>query len=229
MKTIIFCGGYGTRFNNGKPGPLKPLLKVNKKTILEHIFKIYSKYGFKEFYLLGGYKINELIKFSKTIKKININIIDTGRGTTTAGRLLHAKKFLKNGEIFFLTYGDSLANFKPKEAIKLKNSNNIIISTHDYKPPYGILNLQKNKIVKKIYEKNFSININAGFYTLDTSIFHHIKSKKDSFEKDCLPRILNSKKKIKYIKLKKWQPIDNNYDIDCVERFLKTQKNYFYE
>ena len=65
---------------------------------------------------------------------------------------------------FFLTYGDSLANFKPKEAIKLKNSNNIIISTHDYKPPYGILSLQKNKIVKKIYEKNFSININAGFY-----------------------------------------------------------------
>ena len=95
MKTIIFCGGYGTRFNNGKPGPLKPLLKINKKTILEHIFKIYSKYGFKEFYLLGGYKINELIKFSKTIKKININIIDTGRGTTTAGRLLHVKKVLK--------------------------------------------------------------------------------------------------------------------------------------
>ena len=91
------------------------MLKINKKTILEHIFKIYSKYGFKEFYLLGGYKINELIKFSKTIKKININIIDTGRGTTTAGRLLHVKKYLKNGEIF-LTYGDSLANFKPKRS-----------------------------------------------------------------------------------------------------------------
>ena len=70
MKTIIFCGGYGTRLNNGKPGPLKPLIKINKKPIIQYIFEIYNRYGYKDFYLLGGYKIQELIKFSKKFKSI---------------------------------------------------------------------------------------------------------------------------------------------------------------
>mgnify|MGYP000745772036 CR=1 FL=1 len=63
IKSFIFCGGYGSRMNKGKPGPLKPLIKINNKSILQHIFNIYSKFGYKDFYLLGGYKLNELIKF----------------------------------------------------------------------------------------------------------------------------------------------------------------------
>ena len=229
MKTVIFCGGYGTRLNNGKPGPLKPLIKINKKPIIQYIFEIYNRYGYKDFYLLGGYKIQELIKFSKKFKKINVSVINTGNGTPTAGRLMFIKKYLKKNESFFLTYGDSLANFKPNQALKLKKKNNIVISTHDYKPPYGILRLKKNNYVKEIYEKNFVFNINSGFYVLSDNIFNYIKSKKDSFEKDSLPRILKSSMKIKYIKLKKWQPIDNIYDIECAERSLKIKKNYFHE
>ena len=29
MKSFIFFGGKATRFNNGKPGPLKTLIKIN--------------------------------------------------------------------------------------------------------------------------------------------------------------------------------------------------------
>ena len=32
-KAVIFCGGKATRFNHGKPGPLKPLIKVNNRQI----------------------------------------------------------------------------------------------------------------------------------------------------------------------------------------------------
>ena len=34
MISVIFCGGYGTRMNNGKPGTLKPLIEVAGKAIL---------------------------------------------------------------------------------------------------------------------------------------------------------------------------------------------------
>ena len=43
MKAVILCGGKGTRFNNGKPGPLKPLIKVNGVPILRRIINIYKK------------------------------------------------------------------------------------------------------------------------------------------------------------------------------------------
>ena len=36
VKIVIFCGGLATRFNNGKPGPLKPLIKI-KINYSEHI------------------------------------------------------------------------------------------------------------------------------------------------------------------------------------------------
>ena len=120
MKTFIFCGGFGTRLNQGKPGPLKPLIKINKKTILEYIFEIYSKDNHNDFYLLGGYKIDELYKFSKKIKKYNVSVIDTKIGSSTGARLNYIKNTLEKEENFFLTYGDSLANFKPNKALRLK-------------------------------------------------------------------------------------------------------------
>lgn len=228
MKIFIFCGGFGTRLNKGKPGPLKPLIKINNKALLEHILNIFYKYGFNNFYLLGGYKLKELVNFAK-YKKFKITVIDSGIGTSTAGRLLHAKKYLKKGEIFFLTYGDSLANFKPKKALKFKNRNNFTISAYDYKLPYGILNIQNKKLVKKFYEKNRLLTLNAGFYVLDYRIFNYIKSKTESFEKNTLPRVLSGNIKLTAVKLKKWQPVDNIYDIECVEKILKLNKNYFYE
>ena len=70
-KVVIFCGGLATRFNNGKPGPLKPLLKVNKKPIIEHIIERYKNLKNPEFILLGGHRYNELKKFQKkNFKKI---------------------------------------------------------------------------------------------------------------------------------------------------------------
>ena len=62
-KAVIFCGGKATRFNNGKPGPLKPLIKVNNEPIIIKIINIYKKRGVKEFILLGGYKFKILKNF----------------------------------------------------------------------------------------------------------------------------------------------------------------------
>ena len=40
LKVVIFCGGYATRFNKGRPGPLKPLIKINGIPILKRIISI---------------------------------------------------------------------------------------------------------------------------------------------------------------------------------------------
>ena len=202
----------GTRYNiNKNKKILKPLVKINKKTILERIIELYSKNGIDRFVLLGGYKINTLKSFiKKKLKNYDITILNTGLNTETGGRLLFVKKLLSN-DTFLLTYGDSLTNFNLNKALKLKKSNNIVMSYYYYDFQYGVLK-KKGKILKKIIEKNNHIPINAGFYVLDNKIFKFIKNKNDSFEKKVLPKVLKSKYKIILNRVTKWYPMDNLKD-----------------
>jgi glucose-1-phosphate cytidylyltransferase len=221
MQALIFCGGFGTRINKSlKKKKLKPLIKINKKEILLRIIEIYKKNGIKDFILLGGYKIGELKKFSKKVKGVNIQVLDTGLKTETGGRLLRAKKLIKNNN-FLLTYGDSLASFNLKKTFKEKNKSNFIFSAFKYFVPYGVFGHAKRQI-NKIYEKNYSVLINAGFYMLDKRVFNFIKNDEDSFENKIIPKIIKSKKIIiKYTLANMWYPMDTIKDKKIIEDRLK--------
>lgn len=222
MKAIILCGGKGTRFNRGKPGPLKPLIKVNGTSILKRIINIYKKNGIKDFILLGGYKFDELKAFEKkySSKQTDIKAINTGINTNTAGRLLYLKKIIKD-ENFLLTYGDSLTNFN-LNCLKLKNKNNLIMSVFKYNFQYGYLETrEKLKLISAIHEKK-DFYINAGFYILDSKIFSYIKDKKESFEKDTIPKILKKNRiKFYYNEVSQWFPMDSQKDKKEIEKYLK--------
>lgn len=219
MKAVILCGGKGTRFNNGKPGPLKPLIKVNGVPILRRIINIYKKNNVHNFILLGGYRFEELEKFSKKNKDVKITTMFTGVNTNTAGRILAIKKIIKD-ENFLLTYGDSLADFSLKPALKLKNKNNFIMSVYDYKFMYGLIDTTvRTNEIKDMKEKT-TFKINAGFYILDKDIFNFIKNKTESFEKNVINRVLNSKKKFVTNVVKNWFPMDNKKDKNKIQEFF---------
>ena len=46
MKTIILCGGYGTRLAEETKVRPKPMVKVGTKPILKHIMNIYEFYNY---------------------------------------------------------------------------------------------------------------------------------------------------------------------------------------
>jgi len=217
MQALIFCGGFGTRINKDlKKKKLKPLIKINKKEILLRIIEIYKKNGVNNFILLGGYKINDLKKFSKKVKGANIQVLNTGLKTETGGRLLRAKNFIKN-ESFLLTYGDSLADFNLKKTLKIKNKSNFVFSAYKYFVPYGVFG-HSNQKINQIFEKNYPVLINAGFYMLDRRVFKFIKNDMDSFENKIIPKIIKSKKIIiKYTLANMWYPMDTIKDKKIIE------------
>ena len=217
MQALIFCGGFGTRINKDlKKKKLKPLIKINKKEILLRIIEIYKKNGVNDFILLGGYKINDLKKFSKKVKGANIQVLNTGLKTETGGRLLRAKNFIKN-ESFLLTYGDSLADFNLKKTLKIKNKSNFVFSAYKYFVPYGVFG-HSNQKINQIFEKNYPVLINAGFYMLDRRVFKFIKNDMDSFENKIIPKIIKSKKIIiKYTLANMWYPMDTIKDKEIIE------------
>ena len=94
MKTVILCGGLGSRLSEETKTKPKPMVKIGKDPILIHIMKIYQKYGFNEFILALGYKKNVIIDYFKKNKnkKWNIEFVDTGKNSLTGNRLLKLKK-----------------------------------------------------------------------------------------------------------------------------------------
>ena len=81
MKVVILAGGLGTRISEQTKKMPKPMIKIGKKPILEHIINIYKKFGFNEFIICSGYKRKIIEKYFKKNKKIKV--INTGLKTQT--------------------------------------------------------------------------------------------------------------------------------------------------
>ena len=168
------------------------MIKINKQEVILRIIKFYIKHGIKDIILLGGYKFEDLKKFTTKHKRLKIKAINTGLNTETGGRLLLAKKNIISKN-FLLTYGDSIVDFDLKKINQKKNKSNFVFTLFKHKINYGVFSLKKSKIMK-ISEKTHQVPINAGFYVLDKRVFSFIKSKRDSFEKKIIPNLIKSKK-----------------------------------
>ena len=219
--------------NNGEPGALKPLIEVAGKEILAHIISIYESQNVTKFILLGGYKIDDLYDFAKKYSnsKIKINVIDTGSGTATGGRLLKIKDFITENT-FLLTYGDSVTNFNLTKAQKNMSENDaeMSISTFRKKLEYGVLDINDKLILNEILEKTYSVPINAGFYILNKKIFEYINSLEESFEIDVLPRILKEKKiNFSVYEVNFWHPMDTPEDRTRLNKLLLNYPNTLFE
>ena len=68
MKVVILAGGFGTRLSEYTKTIPKPMININGKPMIYHIMKLYSKYGFREFYIALGYKGEVIKKFFKKKK-----------------------------------------------------------------------------------------------------------------------------------------------------------------
>ena len=89
---FYFINGKGTRYNiNKNKKILKPLVKINKKTIAENHRALFKKW-YERVCAFRGYKINTLKSFIKKLKNYDITILNTGLNTETGGRLLFVKK-----------------------------------------------------------------------------------------------------------------------------------------
>ena len=63
MKVVILAGGLGTRLSEETHLKPKPMVEIGYRPILWHIMKIYSKFGFNDFIICGGYKVNLIKEF----------------------------------------------------------------------------------------------------------------------------------------------------------------------
>ncbi len=245
MYTVIFAGGYGTRLLEQTRKIPKPMVNIGSKPILEHILNFYANRNFKNFIILTGYKhkkiyehfqkkkktclINFLSKKKNLIKssnsKIAINFLYTGLNSNKLTRLKKIKKYLKDENHFFLTYGDGLSNINLKKLIYLhkKDKNICTLSAINPLPRFGLLKIKKNNVTrfeeKKIIKDHY---VNGGFFVCDKKIFSYFgKDKKFDFEDTVLSKLARKKKLGCYKHYGFWYSMDTLRDKLFLDKLCK--------
>ena len=67
LPVVILAGGLGTRLEKETLATPKPMVQIGKYPILIHIMARYSKFGFKNFIICGGYKIEVIIDYFRNL------------------------------------------------------------------------------------------------------------------------------------------------------------------
>ena len=206
MKTIILCGGTGTRLKEETEFKPKPMVYIGGKPILWHIMKIYASYGFNEFVLALGYKAEYIKKFfldqkaftadftlnTKTHKRtfylenrnevddFKITFVDTGIDTEPGERILKCKDYIpKEDKNFMVTYGDGVSNINIKKLVAFHKKQKTIGTITGIHPrsKYGLVSINKKGIVSKFTEKPLLTDwVNGGFMVFQHDFFNYLKA-----------------------------------------------------
>jgi glucose-1-phosphate cytidylyltransferase len=238
MKTVILCGGMGTRIRDASESLPKPLLPIGGRPILWHIMKTYAHHGFKDFVLCLGYKgwlIKEFFLNYRSMSRDlrvtlgpggktehlgsapdedwSVLLADTGEATMTGGRLAAVRKYLDGDDLVMCTYGDGVANIDLAKLVAFHRGHGKIATVTAVRPPgrFGELSLQQGAVVE-FSEKPQAAGglINGGFFVLDARrIFDYVKDETGCvLETEPMRALVRDGQLAAYEHTGYWQPMD---------------------
>jgi len=238
MKTVILCGGLGTRLSEETHLKPKPMVEVGGRPILWHIMKIYERHGINDFILALGYK-GEVIKdyflnyharlsdltvrlkngqvdyTNPTAEDWDVSLIDTGASTLTGGRLLRLKSHLQTSGTFMLTYGDGVSDVNITKLLDFHRSHGKIATVTAVRPPvrFGDLTIDNNKVIA-FQEKSQAGEgwVNGGFFVFEPEILDFIDDDSTMLERVPLERIAEQGELMAYHHPGYWQCMDTLRD-----------------
>jgi glucose-1-phosphate cytidylyltransferase len=216
MKTVILCGGLGTRLREETEFRPKPMVEVGGRPILWHIMKTYAHYGFREFILCLGYKGNIIKEYflnyeamnndfsiclgeksqvhihgSHTEQGYSVTLADTGNDSMTGGRIARIRQYI-DADTFLLTYGDGVSDVDVGQLVEFHKSHGRIATVTTVSPMsrFGIIDLAPGNRVGSFNEKPKSDGLmSAGYFVLDRRVFDYLDGDDCTFEREPLERL----------------------------------------
>lgn len=248
MKTVLLCGGRGTRLAEKTQLIPKPMVEIGEHPILWHIMHIYANYGFNDFFLALGYKSkvikNYFLNFHSlnsnlevnlkngTVRNFenlstdwNVGLIDTGENTMTGGRLLRLQPYLKNETMFMLTYGDGVSDLNIKKLLEFHKSHGKIATLTVVRPPsrFGLMHFEGDKVVS-FQEKPQTEDgwINGGFFVFNKEIFNYLENDDTILERQPLEQLAEDGQLMAYRHGDFWQCMDTMRDKNFLNELWDT-------
>ena len=248
MKTVVLCGGQGTRIQDATGGlKPKPLVEVGGRPILWHIMKGFATYGLSDFVLCLGHLGNAIKEYFLHYEALNtditivlgskgtikyhqppveadwsVTLADTGLDTMTGGRVARIERFV-HGERFLLTYGDGVADINIPKLLEFHRSHGKIATVTGVSPygRFGRIAVDGQQVVH-FDEKPLGEGggrINGGFFVLEPAIFDYLSASASCvLERDPMNKLVADGQLMMYPHDGFWQCMDTYRDLVMLQQ-----------
>lgn len=235
MKTVILCGGMGTRLAEETGLRPKPMVTIGTRPILWHIMNIFAMQGHQDFALALGYKGEMIKEYFLNYYNLNndftvdlasgrtefldkkartdwrVSLVDTGEKTMTGGRIKRLEKLLRPEGTFMVTYGDGVADVDVKKLIEFHKSHGQLATVTAVRPTarFGGLKIEGERVAN-FKEKPQSGEgwINGGFFVFEPEVFDFIENDSTVLELAPLEKLVSENQLMAYKHEGFWQCMD---------------------
>lgn len=178
---MILAGGLGTRLGELTKQTPKSLLPVGNASVIEIAIQNLISHGFRKFYISINYKAEMIRDFLGSGDRWGCDIQylqeDERLGTAGPISLLRGRVdqpfLVMNGDIVTKIDFDSLLQFH----INHGDAATMCVKEYDMQVPYGVVQLNENKVVQineKPVQKFF---VSAGIYMFDPTVIKYVPEK----------------------------------------------------
>ncbi len=240
MKTMILCGGRGTRLGEHGISVPKALIEIGGRPVLWHLMKLYSHYGLRDFILCLGHLGDSIKRYfleqpwldNDFTLEMNaageqrvhrhrtggedwrITFADTGLDTNTGGRVRRAARHLDDDDLFCVTYGDGLANLDLQALLAFHRAHGRLATLTAVHPRsnFGILKLDADGAVTEFEEKPVMREwINGGFFVFHRRVLDYLDDD-CVLEREPLERLARERQLVAYPHTGFWKCMDTYKD-----------------
>ena len=249
MKTVILCGGFGTRLSEETVIKPKPMVEIGGRPILWHLMKVYAHYGFKEFVLALGYKgafikdffvnyharmsditvqldTGEVLLRNSDAEDWTVHMCETGKNCMTGGRLHRLEPYLRSEGTFMLTYGDGLADVDIEDLVKFHHAHGKLATVTSVRPParFGDIEFDGDRVIEfKEKPQTGAGWINGGFFVFEPGVFDYLHGDSTILEGDPLENLAKDGQLMAYKHTGFWHCMDTLRDKKVMEAYWQEQ------
>ncbi|HIF61311.1 MAG TPA: glucose-1-phosphate cytidylyltransferase, partial [Rhodospirillales bacterium] len=158
---------------------------------------------------------NQMVVHNQRAEPWVVTLVDTGIDSMTGGRLSRVSEYLKDEEVFCLTYGDGVSDVNISELIAFHKEHGKDATLTAVYPPgrFGALDIIDNQI-KQFTEKpkGDGALINGGFFVLSQKVLKRISGDDTVWEQEPLKGLAEDDNLMAYTHEGFWQPMDTLRD-----------------
>jgi glucose-1-phosphate cytidylyltransferase len=143
----------------------------------------------------------------------------------TGGRLKRVANYVKDEEVFCLTYGDGVSDVNITELIAFHKAQNVKATLTATIPPgrFGALDLAGSKVNSFMEKpKGDGALINGGFFVLSPQVLDYITGDQTIWEREPLERLAQEGNLAAYEHTGFWQPMDTLRDKTQLEELWQS-------
>jgi glucose-1-phosphate cytidylyltransferase len=247
MKTVLFCGGLGTRIRDYAENIPKPMIPIGGKPILWHLMSYYSQYGHKEFILCLGFKANVIKEFflnyqphvyadcvvsgfGNNVETLGVpqadwrvTMIDTGVWRNIGERLLAVRPHVENEEIFLANYSDGLSDVDLPAMIERFKQSGKVAAFVAARPSFSLHLVDMNadgRVAAIRATRDVDLWINGGGFIFRREIFNYLRDGEELVEEP-FQRLIEDDQLLAFRHDGFWRPMDTLKDKEVLEDLVE--------